>query len=191
MTTIKKLLRKEVLHKRRLLAPSVFSQRNQRVHERVQRLLLQLEAKCLHVFLPIARNKEPDTWPIIKTLRSYDMQIIISKTDFETETMCHFDFAEDITFEEGSFGIPEPVGQQEVDPSRSDAILIPLLAADKKGWRIGYGKGYYDRLLTELNPGIVKIGLSLSSLFDEFSFMESHDIALDYCITPFETIECR
>ncbi|MFT7031197.1 MAG: 5-formyltetrahydrofolate cyclo-ligase, partial [Marinoscillum sp.] len=90
-----------------------------------------------------------------------------------------------------AFGIPTPVSKEAITLDRVDAVLIPLLAADKKGNRVGYGKGYYDRLLLEMPEKAKKIGVSLSPSFDLFSFVEPQDVPLDFLITPFELIICN
>ena len=63
-------------------------------------------------------------------------------------------------------------------------MLLPLLAFDSKGNRVGYGKGFYDLFLSKCKPDVVKIGLSF---FDTEEIIEDvflEDIRLDYCITP-------
>ena len=56
---------------------------------------------------------------------------------------------------------------------------------DKKGNRVGYGKGFYDELLTKISYlKVKKIGLCMSGLVDLIPYVEEHDVALDYCITP-------
>ena len=61
-----------------------------------------------------------------------------------------------------ALGIPEPVGGLEVPIENVEVVFVPLLAYDKKGNRIGYGKGYYDRFLSTCPTRCIKIGLSFS-----------------------------
>ena len=63
-----------------------------------------------------------------------------------------------------------------------DMVLVPLLAFDKKGYRVGYGKGFYDRFLQNIETQ--KIGLSLFEVIDEINDVHLNDIRLDKCITP-------
>ena len=72
-----------------------------------------------------------------------------------------------------------------------DMVLIPLLAADKKGNRVGYGKGFYDGSCPKYQPQLLKVGVSLAPLFDEFDFAEMHDVKMDFCVTPNQTITCN
>jgi len=63
-------------------------------------------------------------------------------------------------------------------------VFIPLLVFDKKGHRIGYGKGFYDRFLASCNPNTIKIGLSFFEIESDLIPVYKGDIPLDYCVTP-------
>ena len=189
---IKKILRKSILQKRKLLSPEELAERNARVANNVLAVLNRLKnIQALHVFLPIAKNNEVDTWQIIPKLKALELEVVISSTDFKKKTMEHFYLDPGLEFSPDNFGIPTPKGGRQAQLAEVDGILVPLLAADKKGGRIGYGKGYYDRLMKEMGSAVVKIGLNLSPCFDCFKFLEPHDEALDYCVTPFEIIDCK
>ncbi len=103
--------------------------------------------------------------------------------------MKHFIMDAELILEENSYGIPEPKSGNMGSFYKIEVILVPLLAADRSGNRIGYGKGFYDRLLADIKDDVLKIGLCIGPLFDRFDFVEPHDIKLDYCITPFETVK--
>ena len=105
--------------------------------------------------------------------------------------MDHILFDEDLQFELDRFGIPEPIGGEQIDLAEIDMILVPLLVFDRTGNRIGYGGGYYDRLLVDLPERVVKVGLSLAGPVDLLSTTETHDIALDACITPFQIVKFK
>ena len=87
----------------------------------------------------------------------------------------------------GGFGtlVPAP-DQPELDPT---ILLVPLAAFDRRGYRIGYGKGYYDRALTELGP-TVSIGIGYAAQEIEAVPDEPHDRRLDWIVTERETIRC-
>ena len=59
-----------------------------------------------------------------------------------------------------------------------------MLICDARGNRIGYGKGFYDRFLTNCKPETVKIGLSFFGPEVEISDVFESDVRLDYCVTP-------
>ena len=63
-------------------------------------------------------------------------------------------------------------------------ILVPLLAYDLQGNRVGYGKGFYDRFLAKCNANVQKVGLSYFEPLDSIGDAESFDIKLNSCISP-------
>lgn len=85
-----------------------------------------------------------------------------------------------------SYKIPEPLTKEETNPEKIDMIIIPALAADKNGYRIGYGKGYYDRLLKSLPHHPLKIVLVYSDLLFENIYPESFDEKSNIIITDKE-----
>ena len=87
----------------------------------------------------------------------------------------------------GAFQIEEPIGNNIVDIHKIDLIIVPAVALDSNGNRVGRGKGYYDRLLIDSNS--IKIGVCYDfQLFDCID-AESHDVPLDIVITPSEIIK--
>ncbi len=91
---------------------------------------------------------------------------------------------DDTIFSLNQYGIPEPEGENELQPNKLEMVLIPLLAFDKKGNRVGYGKGYYDRFLKKCNADVIKVGFSYFNHCDHITDINEHDIPLDHCITP-------
>lgn len=90
----------------------------------------------------------------------------------------------DAAFTTNEFGIIEPMGNEILPPSELQLILVPLLAIDKHGNRVGYGKGYYDRFLSECNDDCIKIGLSYFEPVDIIDDANEFDVPLNLCITP-------
>ena len=81
----------------------------------------------------------------------------------------------------GAFNIEEPDGYDTTDISRIDMVVVPAVAYDRRGNRVGRGKGYYDRLLTDTKA--IKVGVAYDfQLVDEIN-ADDHDVAVDYVIT--------
>ncbi len=142
------------------------------------------EKRYFHVFLPIEEQREVDTELILHLLSGKDKEIIISKTDFQTLKMTHFLLTDNTKIKKNEYNIPEPVDGIEVPSKKIEVVLIPLLAFDLKGNRVGYGKGFYDKFLSECNKDVVKIGLSFYEPEDVIKDVFEGDIALNYCVTP-------
>jgi len=71
----------------------------------------------------------------------------------------------------------------QIKASKLKVIFVPLLAFDKVGHRVGYGKGFYDGFLKNC-PNAMKIGLSFFGAEEKIKYIQPNDIALDYCLTP-------
>ncbi len=142
------------------------------------------ENTYFHIFLPIIEQKEVDTEVILHMLAGKDKEIIVSKSDFESRKMTNFLLTDATKIKINDYNIPEPIDGIEIPTSKIEVVFVPLLAFDKKGNRVGYGKGFYDRFLSECNPETIKIGLSF---FDSEELIEDvfeNDVKLDYCVTP-------
>ena len=135
-----------------------------------------------HIFLSIQNKFEVDTTPIINILIGKDKEILISKSDFNNLSMKSYIFNEETLLKKNKYGIPEPINGKEFKEN-IDVIFIPLLAYDKKGNRVGYGKGFYDRFLSNQKNNIIKVGLSFFGP-EETVEKKEFDQSLDYCITP-------
>jgi 5-formyltetrahydrofolate cyclo-ligase len=139
--------------------------------------------KTIHVFIPIAEKKEPDTFIFIDWLATHHMQIkiIVPKADFGTALMSNYVYSGKEALIKNLYNILEPQ-KGELHTGDVDLVLIPMLAFDKRGYRVGYGKGFYDRFL--LNIETRKIGLSFFGAVDLIDDVNEHDVRMDFCITP-------
>ncbi|WP_317045944.1 5-formyltetrahydrofolate cyclo-ligase [Blattabacterium punctulatus] len=81
------------------------------------------------------------------------------------------------------YGIPEPINKNIIPPYFIEVIFIPLLVFDLKGYRIGYGKGFYDRFLPLCKKNILKIGLSLFNPINCIKPIHKNDLIIDIGIT--------
>jgi len=98
--------------------------------------------------------------------------------------MTHFLLTDSTKFAKNKYGISEPVDGLEVPVAKIDVVFVPLLAFDKLGHRVGYGKGFYDTFLMECRPETLKIGLSFFEAEESIDDVWEGDRKLDYCITP-------
>lgn len=142
------------------------------------------DAEFYHLFLSITEQKEVNTEFILHILQGKDKHIVVSKTDIENHQLRHFLLTDNTAIKKNKWNIPEPTGGIEIPEEKLDVVFIPLLAFDKTGHRIGYGKGFYDNFLQKCKPGVLKIGLSLFEAEDSIAEVFEHDVALDYCVTP-------
>lgn len=184
----KHLLRKRYREKRIELSAEEFRVLNRQLQEQVDRLDMA-GLLTVHLFLPIAGNREPDTYAIAERLRHRypDMRLVLPKTEQGSQEMRHIRWDKDTVLITNHWGIPEPEAGEAIPPIAIDAVFVPLLAFDTRGNRVGYGKGFYDRFLAECGPCTAKIGLSLFEAEETISDISAYDIPLDMCITPSQT----
>lgn len=145
--------------------------------------------KTIHVFLPIKKRNEADTFHIINQLREYfpQIEILIPKANFINFSMENYLFHSTINFQENDWGILEPVGESPLSANHPiDLVFLPLIAFDKSGYRVGYGKGFYDRFLAKCSPQLIKVGLSIFEPIETIEDVNELDIKMDFCITPMQ-----
>jgi 5-formyltetrahydrofolate cyclo-ligase len=136
-----------------------------------------------HLFLPIENQNEINTYIIKEFLEVCQKKVYTSKIERGHLKMETYLLDPATKFGEGNFGIPIPLEATKVERSSIEVVLVPLLAYDKVGNRIGYGKGFYDYFLSGLDKFVIKVGLSYF-LPEEHLPVDPHDIPLDFCITP-------
>lgn len=155
-------------------------------------ILLQLkkmpiwELDYYHLFQSIPQKNEVQTQELLKELFSLEKQVVVPKVEgFE---MLNCGVNPDTIWTQGKFNVPEPVECKIIPHSKIDVVFLPLLIADQKGNRIGYGGGFYDRFLTKCPESTLKIGLNFFPPISEIKEVEPFDIPLDYCVTPKEIV---
>jgi len=147
------------------------------------------EKTYFHIFLPIEEKKEVNTEYILHLLSGKDKEICISKSDFKTRKMTSILLTDTTIIKKNDYNIPEPVDGIEVPSNKIEVVFIPLLAYDKTGNRVGYGKGFYDKFLAECHTNTIKIGLSFFEPEELISDVTTLDIQLNYCVTPNKVIK--
>jgi 5-formyltetrahydrofolate cyclo-ligase len=183
------MLKKELRQKYKALRKQLSENELEEMSLAVANKLLKLpiwEKSYFHIFLPITEHHEVNTEFILHLLSGKDKEIIISKSDFETRKMTHFLLTDNTKIKKNEYNIPEPIDGIEVPSHKIEVVFVPLLAFDKKGHRVGYGKGFYDKFLSECKPDVIKIGLSFFNPEELITDVFEGDIQLDYCVTPNE-----
>ena len=155
-------------------------------------MLIQFQAASIpfiHSLLsywPIEENNEPDTHLFTEFLRfrNPELKVCYPVSDFSTGMMKAIITDIDTTFTKKELNIYEPNNDQWIEPGEVDLVFVPLLAFDTDGYRIGYGKGFYDRYLAECREDCIKAGFSYFDPFELIDDRDEFDVPLDLCITP-------
>ena len=160
-------------------------------------MLLQLQTfnfegvKTLLTYWPIANVAEPNTHLFSGYLRHFvpDLQIAYPVSDFQNHTMRAVLIDEDTVYTTNSFGVTEPKEGNFISPIDLDLIFVPNLICDKRGYRVGYGKGFYDKYLSQCSEEVTLIGFNYFAPIDLIDDTDDFDIPLNYCITPDDVYE--
>lgn len=181
----KETLRKVYLGKRLTLTNKERSRRNQSILDQIFTEFPFRNTQYIHIFLSIESKGEVNTWPIIERLeREYPgINIVIPKVG-KGNKLHHYRFKADDEIVLNNWSIPEPSTGEEISPQKLDLVFVPLICFDRKGHRIGYGKGYYDRFLKECREDTLKVGLSLAPPLDLIPYSDTFDIPLNRVVYP-------
>ncbi len=143
------------------------------------------EAFDYHFFIGSTHKREVITKPLIDVLLKAGRNVFVPKVN-EYNVLSTHKIHTLLDLKIGAFGIEEPI-TFSTNTTNFDCIIVPMLGADLKGNRVGYGRGFYDRFLEKTSG--VKIGIVYDAcLVDELE-SEAHDIPLDLIITENRVIE--
>ena len=155
---------------------------------RIKEKLFSLEAfrkakcVCFYVSLPL----EVDTKGMIDEALALGKRVVVPLTNLENKELRLYEITDRRTdLEQGAFGIMEPRPDKAlpVRLAQVQCLIVPGVVFDKKNHRIGHGGGYYDRLLEECPPNVLKIGLAFSFQVVQNIPAEVHDVPLDIVLT--------
>jgi 5-formyltetrahydrofolate cyclo-ligase len=117
------------------------------------------------------------------------LKVTFPLVNLQTKEMQAILVHDETDFVENEYGIPEPEEGDEISAEEIDLVFVPLLAFDKKGFRVGYGKGFYDRFLKKCREDVISVGFSYFEPVDAIEDKNQFDVPLNYCITPFKIYE--
>ena len=189
---MKEKLRKEILSERNKLSPDEVDRLSTIIVNRFMSLDVYEKAKSIMLYLDF-RN-EVRTGPLIRQMLHDKKQVLIPVTnpsDYSLIVSELKDPQKDLF--QGKFGLMEPNENtlRPVDPETIDVVLVPGLVFDNNGYRIGFGAGYYDRFLPNLDPHVPLISLAYELQVVDAVPKESHDVPVHMIITEQRIIHCK
>lgn len=132
------------------LDPSSYASRGTLISHRALTVPSVARADVVHVYWPMTEDGEVDTRPLIASLRSRGVDVIlpvVTSFDPESPTLKHCRYEGPETLDTNRWGICEPTNAERVDPEALDVVIVPALGAGRNGHRLGHGTGYYDTFL--------------------------------------------
>lgn len=187
----KQRVRKETLEKRKSMSSEELIEKSNLVAEKLLSTNLYKDASTIMAYIDF-RN-EVQTEKIIKTAIADGKRIVIPISIVETRQLLLSEIINyDTELESGAYGILEPKKEyiRETDPNLVDMVLIPGVAFDERGFRVGYGAGYYDRFLERVREDSSKIALAFELQMVDYAFEDSHDVPVDMIVTEDKIVKC-
>lgn len=179
-------LRKRLRGLRNTHPESACAARSAKIVARVLDLEAMADAKRVALFWPILGRREVDLRPLDAELRARGKEVAYPAIDPETNVMT-FRFATERDLEERGLGFAEPP-PSATEADVLDLVVVPALAADARGHRLGYGAGYYDRTLPRFAPpATTAIVVYDFQLLAEVPKLDG-DVACDWLVTDARTL---
>jgi 5-formyltetrahydrofolate cyclo-ligase len=181
----KKEIRKIELEKRVQLSSEELREKTNQILSHFTNLTLS-KVRYILSYYPLKERNEFDVSICEKSIKEkYPSAIVawpkmmVKQSNLEAHTVGTTQL-----FIKNKFNILEPLDGEIIPPETLDIVFVPLLAFDKKGFRVGYGRGFYDRYLPACRPEVKKIGFSFFDAVDKIEDINEFDVPLNLCITP-------
>ncbi|MGH7495480.1 MAG: 5-formyltetrahydrofolate cyclo-ligase [bacterium] len=186
------LLKKSLRLRMRQIRSTLPDREREYANQRILQQLIQHEiyqrAQVIHTYVSL--RDEVDTHEFIRIALRAGRQVAVPKVQRETRMLAHYFIGDFAALAPGILGILEPCAdagaQQLVAKDKIDLVLVPGLAFDRQGHRLGYGAGHYDRFLAKINAP--KIGLAFAAQIVESIPAAPHDRPVDFVMTENEVL---
>ncbi|SFZ91220.1 5-formyltetrahydrofolate cyclo-ligase [Chryseobacterium limigenitum] len=183
---LKAELRKEYMQKRKALSSDEAFLLSKKVFENLIEYFKPVSGQKVHVFIPIEKFKEIDTQIFIDYFLSRNIRVFVPK--IVEAKLISVEIFNDTQFEINHWDISEPFSSVDSKVLDFNYVITPLLYCDKKGNRVGYGKGFYDEFFQSISPESIKIGVNYFNPDEFIDDVWENDIPLDYLVTPTDVL---
>lgn len=180
----KDLIRKIYLKKREDLNSATLSEYSSNLINNTLCIFEEFQPKCLHCFLTIHSRWEINTKPIIEYCWKNKIDVLVPVCNFKDSTFKNAEFLPHTKIKKDKYNISVPIDPIWRNNDSIDIVITPLLAFDLKGYRVGYGRGFYDRFFYSLHKNVKRVGISFFDPLKDIDDTNEYDIPLTHCITP-------
>jgi len=190
VTEKKEKLRSQYLEIRNKLSKSSYSEKCERIYLNTRKWVDSLNVNHIHCYLSMNERHEVKTDPVIQWLIRNHFTVSVPVVNFDKNRLEHYQISAFGNFETNRWGVREPAPESRLrrtEPALFDVVFVPVVASDRKKNRLGYGKGFYDRFLSE-TPAL-KAGLVFDICISENEIpVENFDVKMDLLISDREII---
>jgi 5-formyltetrahydrofolate cyclo-ligase len=154
-----------------------------RLSARIERNLREVINGESPVMVYASKPGEVDTHGLITWLLARGTRVVVPIIEQETRSLRLSELRDPADLKPSTFSVPEPIGHEiPADPQSIGLVVVPLIAFDSRGFRLGYGAGYYDRFLSQ-HPHMKKVGVAFSCQEIEVVPADENDIPMDIIVT--------
>lgn len=179
----KKILRARCLACRRALSPEQVAVASRAIQQQVMALPEYACARLVHTYVA-SKDNEVDTRLLIAQSLARGRRVAVPVIVSGTRRLRHAEIRALDQLQPDLWGLFSPRPGQAVwleDLDEIDLVVVPGVAFDLRGYRLGFGSGYYDRFLAQVQA--IKVGLSYASLLFPQVPAEPHDVPVDFVVT--------
>lgn len=182
-------MRELLLERRGSIPEQRYRSRSEMIRTRLKQLALYGEASTIHCYAAMHGRREPDTFPLIEEMISEGKKVVVPVTNFSDKSLRHFRLRSTDELSPNRWGVPEPAGGEEVPIRDFDLVIVPMVGGDSGGNRLGYGEGFYDRFLA--NVECPTVGLLFEECYVEELPSEPFDVQLDIIVTDRKVVTAQ
>jgi 5-formyltetrahydrofolate cyclo-ligase len=177
----KKELRKYILKIRNNMLKQDVENNSRAIMDKIIDLDIYRQSKVVFIYMDF--NNEVMTSNLIRHMLSEEKRVVVPYTDTMNTVLIPSEITKEADLKLNSFGYYEPKSILSVNIEEIDLVIVPGVVFDKNLNRIGFGKGYYDRILNKLKPSAKKIAVAHEFQVLEEIPTEEHDVKMDMIIT--------
>jgi len=188
----KESLRRKFLQQRSSLSREDWENLSQKILNRFFELELWEKVKLLTCY--VSFNNEVNTLPILREAIKQNKQVAVPRVNANKDGLSFYEIKDiERDLELGSFKILEPIPERtkQISPEIPELHIVPGIVFDKKGFRIGYGRGYYDKFLNTISQEAIKVALAFDFQVIDKIPVGVNDIPIDLIITDKKIIYPR
>lgn len=145
-------------------------------------------ARVIHAFWPHLPEREIDIRPLLCYLRALGRTVGLPVVDYASSNgrLMHRMWISERSLVANRWGILEPKDERPLPKDEIDVVLVPALGLDRSGHRVGFGKGYYDRFLAQIDA--LTVCPMYAACIVERINSEPHDVSVDVTVTEHDVM---
>lgn len=174
-------LRRKLLKQRKSISASEYFGASADIVEKLKGLEEFQQSHTIHCYVSMNERREVETQELIIEMLSKGKRIVVPVTNFESGTLDHVKLNKFEDLETNKWGVLEPESGSQLKPKEFDLVIVPMVGGDEQCNRIGYGKGFYDQFLKQVE--CPKIGLLFDQNIVDQIPTEDFDVPMDTIIT--------